>query len=134
VDTFLRVLKDEINQKQMKHYADGKQTYKQLAEKINKSKRWVQQEIDKTTTEVGTDLFWSGNKSDVVLGMDATYWGRGFGVMLFRDINRRKNLYWKIITHETVAYYIQGIEFLQSKDWNILAVVCDGKRFNQCVT
>lgn len=69
----------------------------------------------------------SGNNGDVVLGMDATYWGRGFGVMLFRDITMRKNLYWKIITHETVADYIQGIKLLQSKNWNIVAVVCDGK-------
>jgi len=48
--------------------------------------------------------------------------------MVFRDNYRKKNLFWKFIKHETLAEYISGIEYLISNGWNILGIVCDGKR------
>jgi transposase-like protein len=59
--------------------------------------------------------------------MDASYWGRSFGVMVFRDLYRKQNLFWKYVKNETVADYLNGIELLKQKGWNIVGVVCDGK-------
>jgi len=60
--------------------------------------------------------------------MDTCYFRRDFGVMVFRDHYSNKNIYWKFLRHETVAEYKTGIKYLKSIGWNILGIVCDGKR------
>jgi len=60
--------------------------------------------------------------------MDTSYFGRSYGVMVFRDHNLKKNLYWKYVAYETIAAYRQGISYLQSQGWNIKGIVCDGRR------
>ena len=60
--------------------------------------------------------------------MDTTYWGRNFGVMLFKDSITKENLLKYYVRHETNALYIQGIEELKSKKFTILGIVCDGRK------
>ena len=60
--------------------------------------------------------------------MDTTYWGRNFGVMLFKDAYTNENLLKYYVTTETNALYIKGIKELQSKGFTIVAIVCDGRR------
>ena len=63
-----------------KEYREGKQTYSQLAKKYKCSIRTIQRKID---------LYKSSYKikipREVIVLMDTTYWGRNFGVMLFKD-------------------------------------------------
>jgi hypothetical protein len=60
--------------------------------------------------------------------MDTTYFGRGFGVMLFKDALSGLNLYRIYVRRETNALYLQGIEHLKQRGFTILAIVCDGRR------
>jgi hypothetical protein len=60
--------------------------------------------------------------------MDTTYWGRNFGVMLFKDALSKENLLKYYVKHETNALYIEGIEELQAKGFKIEAIVCDGRK------
>lgn len=60
--------------------------------------------------------------------MDTTYWGRSFGVMLFKDAITKENLLKFYIKTETNYLYHQGIDQLQAKGYNVLAIVCDGRR------
>ena len=60
--------------------------------------------------------------------MDTTYWGRGFGVMLFKDAHSKENLLKYYVKSETNELYIQGIKELKSKGFRIKAIVCDGRR------
>jgi len=60
--------------------------------------------------------------------MDTTYWGRNFGVMLFKDEITKENLLKFYVKTETNALYKKGIEELQSKGFEIAAIVCDGRR------
>jgi len=60
--------------------------------------------------------------------MDTTYFGRNFGVMVFRDYYKKINIHWKFVKYETVNEYINGINFLKKKSWEIKGIVCDGKR------
>lgn len=60
--------------------------------------------------------------------MDTTYFGRVFGVMVWRCPHRKKNLLWKFLKQENKNEYIQGIKDLTRRKWNIKAIVCDGKR------
>jgi len=60
--------------------------------------------------------------------MDTTYFGRGFGVTIFRDPNRKTNLYWQYVKHETLEIYLQGIEYITTHGCVISGIVCDGKK------
>jgi len=64
-----------------------------------------------------------------VLIIDTTYFGRKYGIMVFRSYELKKNLYWKVVNWETIIAYKDGIKYLQSQWWIIEAVVCDGKRW-----
>jgi len=65
---------------------------------------------------------------EVIVLMDTTYWGRGFGVMLFKDSLTKENLLKYYVKTETNAKYIEGIEALKAKGFTILAIVCDGRK------
>ncbi|MDO5106610.1 hypothetical protein [Capnocytophaga sp.] len=60
--------------------------------------------------------------------MDTTYWGKTFGVMLFKDAVTKENLFKYFVKKETNALYIQGIKELQSKGFQAVAIVCDGRK------
>lgn len=60
--------------------------------------------------------------------MDTTYWGRGFGVMLFKDAITKENLLKYYVIHESNSLYNQGIKELKNKGFDIIAVVCDGRK------
>lgn len=60
--------------------------------------------------------------------MDTTYFGRGFGVMLFKDAASGLNLYKIYVKTETNGLYLQGIEYLKQRGFTIQAIVCDGRR------
>ena len=104
-------------------YTLGKQTYKQLAEKYNCSIKTIQRRID--SHQVYNKL---PEPRHVIVLMDTTYWGRNFGVMLFKDAITKENLLKYYVKNETNALYIQGIKELELKGFKILAIVCDGRK------
>ncbi len=60
--------------------------------------------------------------------MDTTYWGRNFGVMLFKDAYTKENLLKYYVKSETNILYLQGINELTTRGFEVLAIVCDGRR------
>jgi hypothetical protein len=57
-----------------------------------------------------------------------TFWGRGYGVMVFRSPTLRRNLWWKESLFETPWIYREGLERLIGQGWTITGAVIDGKR------
>ncbi len=57
-----------------------------------------------------------------------TFWGRGYGVMVFRSPTSRKNLWWKESLVETPFVYGEGLAALRRQGWTITGAVIDGKR------
>jgi hypothetical protein len=104
-------------------YTAGKQTYKQLAEKYNCSIKTIQRRIDSYEVKNIAPV-----PRQVIILMNTTYWGRNFGVMLFKDALTKENLLKYYIKTETNALYNKGIEELKSKGFTILAIVCDGRK------
>lgn len=51
--------------------------------------------------------------------MDTTYWGRKFGVMLFKDNITKENLFKYYVEYETNLLYIQGIEELEKQGFKM---------------
>ena len=60
--------------------------------------------------------------------MDTTYWGRNFGVMLFKDSLTKENLLKYYVKNETNALYIKGLNELKSLGFDIVGIVCDGRK------
>ena len=102
---------------------EGKQTYIQLASKYACCSKTVQRRLDKAGTRVI-----SSSPKDVIVLMDTTYFGRRFGVMLFKDALTGVNLYKTYVKTETNGQYAQGIEYLLQKGFTVSAIVCDGRR------
>lgn len=60
--------------------------------------------------------------------MDTTYFGRLFGVMLFKDAYSGANLLKYYVKNETNLKYREGIESLLNRGYTINAIVCDGRK------
>lgn len=59
---------------------------------------------------------------------DATFSGKHFGVLVFRDPHKKENLHWRGIEYETVASYQLGIVHLKEEGFEIQALVIDGRK------
>lgn len=57
-----------------------------------------------------------------------TFWGRGYGVLVFRSPTLKKNLWWKESLFETPFVYSEGLVALRAAGWTITGAVIDGKR------
>jgi len=64
----------------------------------------------------------------VVLVVDATYFGREYGVLVARDPNAHENLYVAELRHETKLEYLLLRKALEKLGYVIEAVVLDGRR------
>lgn len=95
-----------------REYSELKQTYAQLAEKYGCSARTIKRKLDAYTPPRGT-----ASPCKVVVVMDTTYWGRKYGVMLFKDALTGRDLLWYFVKNEANALYAQGIAELESKGY-----------------
>jgi hypothetical protein len=104
-------------------YVEGKQTCRQLSERYGVSTKTISRYLSsmRHVQKVSKDR-------NVVVQMDTTYWGRGFGLMVIKDALRNKVLWRKYVTHETIADYMDGIQWLKSLDFKIYGAVIDGMR------
>lgn len=59
---------------------------------------------------------------------DMTFWGRGYGVMVFRSPTLKRNLWWTESLLETPFVYSEGLAALRKDGWTITGAVIDGKR------
>ncbi|GHS86187.1 hypothetical protein FACS1894103_7530 [Campylobacterota bacterium] len=88
-------------------YTIGKQTYAQLAEKYNRSLKTIKRHLDKYKPTSAVNANTVVPNTPIVILIDTTYFGRRFGVMLFRDALTKANLLHTYVQHETNALYLQ---------------------------
>jgi hypothetical protein len=60
--------------------------------------------------------------------MDTTYFGRQFGVMVFKDSITGQILYKQYVKQETNYLYLAGIEEIAKRGIKIQAIICDGRK------
>lgn len=101
----------------------GRQTIEQLAEESERSHVWVKKHLDAALE----------NKHALVpqatpIAADMTFWGRGYGVIVFRSPTLKKNLWWIESQFETPFVYRDGLIALRKQGWDITSAVIDGKR------
>ena len=106
-----------------KWYAIHKQTYKELADRYWTTKKMIQELLDSYNPELPVQ-----EPKQIVLLIDTTYFG-SLGVMAFKDAWSKKMLTYQIVASEKKEFYSQWVKQLQ-EDWReILAIVCDGRRW-----
>lgn len=104
-------------------YIDGKQTVAQLASKYGVDKKTIRRDLKsmRYIQKISKD-------KHVVIQMDTTYWGRGLGLTDIKDALKKKILWRKYVTHETIASYVEGVQWLKENGFKIYGVVIDGMR------
>ena len=104
-------------------YIEGKQTLSQLSEKYGVSVRTISRDLEcmRYSSKISKD-------KSVVIQMDTTYWGRNFGLMAIKDALRKKILWHRYVTHETIADYLDGVRWLKDNGFRIYGIVIDGMR------
>ena len=119
------VFRKHVDNERLYHeYVFGKQTLKQLSKKYRISVSTIQRKF----SSIRSTRIISSGKNVIVL-MDATYWGRNFGVLVMRDSRTGKILWRKFIFRkETLSDYRDGVEWLLENDFKIDGIVCDGLR------
>lgn len=104
-------------------YTEGKQTYLQLSIKYACSVRTIRRKLD----DYKVGIFEKEVRSVIVL-MDTTYWGRGFGLMLFKDSITKENLLKYYVKNESNKLYKQVVNELIKRGYEVLAIVCDDRK------
>lgn len=105
-------------------YVWKRQTYANLGEENNRSAKWVKRKLDKIVVKKVVKI----SNWRLVLLLDATFFSRGFGLLVFREAWTKKNIWWKEIPTEKIEYYEQGKNHLEKNGFTIEAVVIDGRR------
>ena len=104
-------------------YVSEKQTLTELAEKHSHSHVWVRTQLDTIAQPTPN----ARPQSTVVIA-DTTFWGRSYGVCVFRSPALKQNIWWNEVEGERMAHYRFGRAILEERGWNITAAVVDGKR------
>ena len=60
--------------------------------------------------------------------MDTTYFGRKFGVMVFKDSLTGQILFKQFVKQETNKLYLLGIEEIARRGIKIQSIICDGRK------
>lgn len=104
-------------------YVEHKMTLGELSAKYSKSVSTIQRKLRQMHHVRIISKY-----KHVVIQMDTTYWGRNYGLMVIKDALRNKILWHKYVKHETIADYMEGVEWLEKNNFTIYGVVCDGLR------
>jgi hypothetical protein len=104
-------------------YSSGKQTYSQLAVRFGCSTKTIQRRLDKALI-IKRDEF----SGVAVVIMDTTYFGRDFGVMVFKNSLDGVVLFKQYVRYETNALYLAGISEICRRGISVQGIVCDGRQ------
>ena len=104
-------------------YVRGKQTLVQLAQKHRRSHVWVRAKLDAVSI---SEPEITPQPTAVI--SDTTFWGRRYGVCVFRSAHLKENIWWNEVEGERMAHYHFGRKILESRGWTLLAAVVDGRR------
>ncbi len=105
-------------------YTHGKQTLIELGEKFDHTSWWVRNKLDEHIVSMPTDI----TPQTTIIVADTTFWGRRYGVCVFRSWDLKRNIWWNEVPGEKVAHYHYGRRILEEQGWVFLAAVVDGRR------
>jgi hypothetical protein len=104
-------------------YTQKKQTLKELSDTYGRSHVWVRKQLDSMATPAANI-----EPQATVIIVDTTFWGRLYGVMVFRSWTLKKNIWWGEVATEKVAHYHYARKMLEGRGWVFTVAVVDGRR------
>ena len=104
-------------------YTQKKQTLQELSDAYGKSHVWVRKQLDSMEVPVADT-----EPQATVIVVDTTFWGRQYGVLVFRSWTLRQNIWWGEVASEKVAHYHYARKILEGRGWVFTAAVVDGRR------
>jgi hypothetical protein len=107
-----------------RNYTHGKQTLRELATQQEKSHVAIRNALDSHEVRASTDI----TPQKTVVVADTTFWGRVYGVCVFRSWNLKRNIWWHEVTSEKQAHYYYGRRILEEQGWVFVGAVVDGRR------
>lgn len=105
-------------------YSIGKQTLSEIGEHIGRSYKWVRTRLDEVLVSMPDNL----TPQPTIIVPDTTFWGRLYGVCVFRSWTLKRNLWWSEVSRELMAHYHYGRKILEAQGWTFTAAVIDGRR------
>jgi len=112
-----------LGEKLLNQYIWQRQTYSDLASKYGKSAKWIQKKLD----TVGVKSVVKLNPRPLTVVADVTFFSKTNGLIVFREPNLKKNVWWKFVEYEKVDIYDCGKKHLEQNGFVIQAIVLDGK-------
>lgn len=103
-------------------YTVHKQSYAELSEKYGKDPKTLRKCFDKFAGATG-EIFECAEPC--VLILDATFFGRGYGILMARNL--KKVLYWQEIVSESIQEYEECLNQLEAMGYKFSAFVVDGR-------
>lgn len=116
--------KSRLQNKMWKEYICGKQTLKDLSGKYHRSNKWINQQLN----SVKISPVNLPKPQPIVIIADVTFFERSYGIMVIREPNLKKNIYWKEVSTETPDIYWQARNRIEQQGFTLKAAVIDGKR------
>ncbi len=116
--------KSRLQNKLWKEYVWNKQTLKDLSIKYQRSKKWIERQLDKVIISPNK----LPNPQSIVIVADVTFFTRGYGIIVAREPNLKKNFYWKETAVENPEIYWQARSKLEQQGFTLKAAVTDGKK------
>lgn len=104
-------------------YVWKKQNLKQLSDRTGRSAKWVRKRLDEGVV-IRKEII----PQKTVVIPDTTFFGKTYGVCVFRSPELKRNLWWTEVTKEIMATYYYGRKMLEDKGWVFSAAVVDGRR------
>lgn len=105
-------------------YLEGKQTIVEVAQCHQVSESTIKRLLRKSTFEWEQPTL-TGRSGFVHL--DATYWGRNWGIVLAIDEATGDVLYLAFIKHETIQAFVDAIAAIVTAGYAIKGIIIDGK-------
>ncbi len=100
-----------------------RRTLKQLSCDYHRSIKWTQKQLD-----IAPIANFQVEPQPIIAVSDATFWGRGYGVLVVRCSRLKKNICYHEIATETPLEYLKARRAIEKKGFIIEAAVIDGKR------
>lgn len=105
-------------------YQDNKQTVSELAARYHVSPSTIKRRL----SEVSKEWRQPPLTGEGYVHLDATYWGRGFGVLLALEEKSGFPLYMSFIKSETLADFEEAVTSIEGRGYKIRGLVIDGKQ------
>lgn len=105
------------------HYSIGRHTLNDLALRYGCSTKTLRRHFDQHKSSVSPPKI---SHEPVALTFDGTFFGRGYGLMIYRASGR--NIFWQEMASETLAVTEQGLHHLTAQGWCFSSITIDGRK------